>query len=73
MSQEERIKELKNISIAYKCALEYDNCPGEETADEILGNLLDHDREELINILKKYQGWSCTDIESETFRKVDTL
>ena len=73
MTQEDIIKELKELAVAYKCALEYDNCPETTEADAILENLLDYGKDELIAILNKYCGWSCSDIESTTFKKIGLL
>ena len=73
MEQSEKIKELKEISVAYKCALEYDYCPEGSEADDIVENLFDYDKEELIGILNKYCGWSPGDLEGLTFTKINEL
>lgn len=70
---EDKIKELKELAIAYKCALEYDNCPEPTEVDTILDSILIYDREELITILNTYCGWSTGDIESTTFMKLELL
>ncbi len=73
MTQEEKIKELKELAIAYKCSLEYDNCPEATEVDNILEKLFDYDKDELIVILNKYCGWSCSNIETATFKKIELL
>jgi hypothetical protein len=73
MTQEDKIKELKKLAVAYKCALEYDNCPEATEADNILENLLDYGKDELVTILNKYCGWSCGDIERSAFTVIEWL
>lgn len=73
MTQEEKIKELKELNVAYECAQEYDNCPEPSEADEILDILFDYDKYELVAILKKYSGWSCSDIQNTISRKIKLL
>jgi len=45
---EKQIKELKELSIAHKCALEFDYCPESDKADHIINNLFDYNKSDLI-------------------------
>ena len=69
----EQIKILKRLSAAYKCALEFDNCPGTEEIDYITENLFEHNKDDLYSILEEYEGFSCSDIESRVFSLIDEL
>lgn len=69
----EKIKELKELGIAYKCALEFDHCPDGTEADYIIENIVDYNKNELIEILDRYEGFNTTDIESSVFLLIDSL
>lgn len=70
---EDKIKELKELSLAYKAANEYDYCPSSEKAEYICENLFAADVEELKAVLDEYQGWSPGDIKEKVFIIIDGL
>jgi hypothetical protein len=76
-----KIKELKDLGIAYKVALEFDYIPSPDEVNEVHEFLLDdhskpHDVVAILNllvILTKYEGNSTGDLEGKVFNIIETL
>lgn len=77
MTQQEKINKLKELSIAYKCALEYDAVPRPNLghSEEIfeIRNDINTSVPLLEEILEKYEGWKPSDIEDSVFKIIDTF
>ena len=73
MELEEKIEELKLLSVAHELALDHDYCPNDEDIMSVLVGYGHISEELLIKAIGKYKNWSYTNIESETFRKIEGL
>jgi len=62
-------QKLKDLQIVHRLASEFDFCPGQDMIDEAMEGV-DHDKDDLLRILKKYAGWSSSDVESAVFKAV---
>ena len=72
-TQEDKIRELKQLNIAYSIAVEYDVCPEPYKVDEILTLFIDFDRDELKEILGKYQGCNYRNVINLILAKISRL
>jgi|TARA_R110000851_G_scaffold86656_1_gene188687 hypothetical protein len=71
------IKELKDLRIAYECAVNYDHVPSKEEADELINDILPQhmkvDKDRLERILDKHEGSSDGNIVNYVMSCIDKL
>ena len=77
---ETKIKELKDLGMVYKLALEWDYVPsmdepqeGKNIEDKIRNYLGIDDLTDVIDIIIKYEGYSTGDIEGKVFNIIWNL
>jgi hypothetical protein len=73
----DKIQELKDLRIAYECAINYDHVPSREEADELISDILPKsmkvEKERLEKILDKYEGNSDGNIRDYVMNCIDEL
>lgn len=72
-----KIQKLKDLRVAYECAINYDYVPDKEEAEELISDILpDHlniKKKELEKILDEYEGNSDGNIRDLIIDLIDEL
>lgn len=73
----DKIKKLKDLAIAYECAINYDYVPdkyeAEEIFEEILPSYMNPNIEEIERILEEYEGNSDRNITNLILKLIKEL
>jgi hypothetical protein len=73
----DKIQELKDLRIAYECAINYNHVPSRDVADELISDILPKsmkvEKERLEKILDKYEGNSDGNIMDYVMNCIDEV
>jgi len=77
MGLNDKIKQLKELAIVHNISLTYDFCPNEKKVDLIIEEMeeqeVSFDKEVLVGLLRRYEGWDCGDVEQEILSLIRKL